>query len=87
MKIMIIFRHIIYIASVKKQFGDFGSVSYALTEFFPIVHNIQEKEELHLVDKLRINSVKQKMKVGFAAQIFCKRVVDALTVFKNMDIP
>lgn len=55
------------------------------------LHNLQEKEHLHLANKLgkaHIEFEKNKMKVKFASQLFSNSVADALTFCEselNMD--
>lgn len=50
------------------------------------LHNLQEKEGLHLGNKLRTRHIeyhKPKMKVKFAAQIFSASIADALEICRN----
>ncbi|KYN03296.1 THAP domain-containing protein 9 [Cyphomyrmex costatus] len=78
---------------VRNCLGDFrtiiaedGEVSW---KYFEQLHTIQEKEGLHLANKLRckhLNYRKQKMKVRLAAQLFSNSVADSMTVLKNMNI-
>lgn len=55
-------------------------------DFFKKLHNLQEKEYLHLGNKLRARHIeyyKQKMKVKLAAQLFSASVADVLEICRG----
>lgn len=54
------------------------------------LNSIQEKEKLHLANKLRRNHVffkNQKMKVRLASQLFSNSVADALEFCSQLSVP
>lgn len=73
---------------VRNSFGALKSLMNGSDEtiswtFLEKLHEIQEKEGLHLANKLRtahINYLKQKMKVRLATQTFSKSVADSLRI-------